>query len=195
MLRSNQGREIIIWYLQENIRTRERDAVDTMIMIEKILKGELRIGCTANVVLIADNVIYCANAGDTRATISIGGIAVDLSQDHKPTDPVERHRIESNRGYVKDGRINGKLNVSRGFGDFHLKQKAPSNVSSSTWYKHNQIMTAYPKVNLTYLDKEIDFIVIACDGIWNSISSSDVVRKFYRHIKDYPQKSLFDCSH
>lgn len=43
-------------------------------------------GCTANVVLITKDKIYCANSGDSRAISSVKGIAVALSEDHKPDD-------------------------------------------------------------------------------------------------------------
>jgi protein phosphatase 2C family protein 2/3 len=42
-------------------------------------------GCTANVVLIKDGILYVANAGDARCVAAIGGKAVALSTDHKPT--------------------------------------------------------------------------------------------------------------
>jgi len=41
-------------------------------------------GCTANVVLIAPDYIYCANAGDSRAVACVDGKMVELSVDHKP---------------------------------------------------------------------------------------------------------------
>lgn len=41
-------------------------------------------GCTANVVLITPEYIYCANAGDSRAVACVNGQAVELSRDHKP---------------------------------------------------------------------------------------------------------------
>jgi serine/threonine protein phosphatase PrpC len=46
-------------------------------------------GCTANLVLITENTVYVANAGDCRcvlATLSADGkvTSLDLSEDHKP---------------------------------------------------------------------------------------------------------------
>jgi len=41
-------------------------------------------GCTANVVLMTDKKIYCANAGDSRGVLCRQGKAIELSYDHKP---------------------------------------------------------------------------------------------------------------
>ncbi len=45
---------------------------------------ESHAGCTANVVLITPEYIYCANAGDSRAVACVNGQVVELSRDHKP---------------------------------------------------------------------------------------------------------------
>lgn len=45
---------------------------------------ESHAGCTANVVLITPEYIYCANAGDSRSVASIKGETKELSKDHKP---------------------------------------------------------------------------------------------------------------
>ena len=42
------------------------------------------MGCTANVLLIKDNVLYCANAGDSRCILGVSGKAMAMSTDHKP---------------------------------------------------------------------------------------------------------------
>jgi len=47
-------------------------------------------GCTANVLLIKDNYLYCANAGDARCVLAVNGKAVPLSTDHKPNLPSEK---------------------------------------------------------------------------------------------------------
>jgi protein phosphatase 2C family protein 2/3 len=43
-------------------------------------------GCTANVVLVTPEHIYCANAGDSRSVASISRRVIALSTDHKPND-------------------------------------------------------------------------------------------------------------
>ena len=50
---------------------------------------ESHAGCTANVVLITPDWIYCANAGDSRAIALIEGKNMfQLSKDHKPQNPI-----------------------------------------------------------------------------------------------------------
>lgn len=84
----------------------------------------LASGCTAVVVIVAPRMIVCANAGDSRAIMSQIGDrnAIALSEDHKPENPNETARIKQNGGYVENNRVNGMLAVSRGLGDFDLKQ-------------------------------------------------------------------------
>lgn len=74
-------------------------------------------GCTANVVLITPEYVYCANAGDSRSVASVNGQMVELSKDHKPEDPVELDRITKAGSSVSYGRVNGGLNLSRALGD------------------------------------------------------------------------------
>lgn len=50
-------------------------------------------GCTANIVLITKEYIYCANIGDSRSVGIKNGRAVIMSFDHKPTHALERSRI------------------------------------------------------------------------------------------------------
>ena len=51
------------------------------------------------------------------------GVAVDLSEDHKPESEIEKNRVEKAGGKItKDGRVNGGLNLSRALGDHQYKQ-------------------------------------------------------------------------
>ena len=78
-------------------------------------------GCTACVCLLTETEIYCANSGDSRCAISIGGVAKELSIDHKPDLSGEKLRIEKAGGFVEDNRVKGVLNLSRSLGDMEYK--------------------------------------------------------------------------
>lgn len=83
---------------------------------------EQMAGSTAITVLIKDNKLYCANAGDSRAIACRNGQLVTLSSDHKPNNPEEMDRIYNAGGWVEFNRVNGNLALSRALGDFLFKR-------------------------------------------------------------------------
>ncbi|KAJ1533888.1 Protein phosphatase 2C 2 [Nowakowskiella sp. JEL0078] len=126
-------------------------------------------GCTAVASIITeDRRIFVANAGDSRAVLSGNGTAVPLSDDHKPMNPLESQRIVAAGGFVEFGRVNGNLALSRALGDFDFKQ----NQSMSA---ENQIVTADPDISERKLEKTDEFLIIACDGIWDCMTSQQVI--------------------
>ncbi|KAI9346439.1 phosphatase 2C-like domain-containing protein [Zopfochytrium polystomum] len=126
-------------------------------------------GCTAVTVLITDDgKIFCGNAGDSRAILSKKGRAVPLSFDHKPVNAGESARIRQAGGFVEFGRVNGNLALSRAVGDFEFKQ-------NSALAPEDQIVTVNPDIEeMTLNDDEDEFIVLACDGIWDCMSNEEV---------------------
>uniref|UniRef100_A0A3B4YSL8 Protein phosphatase 1G n=1 Tax=Seriola lalandi dorsalis TaxID=1841481 RepID=A0A3B4YSL8_SERLL len=134
-------------------------------------------GTTAVVALIRGKQLIVANAGDSRCVVSERGKAVDMSYDHKPEDEVELARIKNAGGKVTmDGRVNGGLNLSRAIGDhFYKRNKALP--------PEEQMISAMPDVKVLTLNEDHDFMVIACDGIWNVLSSQEVVDFISERIK------------
>jgi protein phosphatase 1L len=119
-------------------------------------------GCTALVVIIKDGTISVANAGDSRAVMCMAGRARALSNDHKPDRPDEKARIEKLGGYViKFGvpRVNGILAISRALGDKAL----------------NPLVTPEPEVIHTTLTQLDEFLIMACDGVWDVMNNQDAV--------------------
>ena len=88
---------------------------------ETLRKIPLNVGTTACVVLLTQTEIYCANAGDSRAILGQGLSTFDLSDDHKPENEDELIRIEAAGCDVSDGRVVGKLSLSRAIGDLAYK--------------------------------------------------------------------------
>lgn len=121
-------------------------------------------GCTANVSLIKDGIIYCANAGDSRCVIAQKGLAIDLSHDHKPDNETEKSRIYKAGSEVTEGRVDGNLNLSRSLGDLKYKRK-------THLPPEEQPITGYPDIKEHKITPDDDFMVMACDGIWEAKTS------------------------
>ncbi|OUC45475.1 protein phosphatase 2C [Trichinella nativa] len=125
-------------------------------------------GTTAVIVMLKEDTLFCGNVGDSRAVISAGGVAEPLSFDHKPVNEGEIKRIFSAGGWVEFNRVNGNLAMSRALGDFIYKachEKSPK----------EQIVTAYPDVVSRSLTDADEFIVLACDGVWDVMTNQEVV--------------------
>lgn len=125
-------------------------------------------GTTAVCLLIVNNTIYCANIGDSRGVACVNCECVPLSYDHKPENPQELKRILAAGGYVLGNRVNGNLALSRAFGDFHYK-------NNEDLPPEQQIVSPCPDVKTLELNDDVDFLVLACDGIWDVLSSEEVV--------------------
>jgi len=119
------------------------------------------------VVLITDTHIYCANAGDARCVLSQKGQAVDLSYDHKPDLPSEKRRVLASGHMVEDGRVDGIIAISRAIGDWEYK--------TLTNPPENNAVTAYPDVKRYTITKDTNFLICACDGIWDCMTSQVAV--------------------
>lgn len=78
----------------------------------------------------------------------------------------EKARITAAGGFVDFGRVNGNLALSRAIGDFEFKK-------SAELAPEQQIVTAYPDVVVHELADDDEFLVIACDGMFRFISSTN----------------------
>ncbi|KAG0211838.1 Protein phosphatase 2C 2 [Mortierella sp. GBA30] len=126
-------------------------------------------GCTAITATITDkDVLYVGNAGDSRAVLGSDGTAIALSNDHKPVNKEESRRIVAAGGFVEYGRVNGSLALSRALGDFEFKMNA-------TLGPDDQIVTANPVIVEHKLTEDDEFLILACDGIWDCMTSQEVV--------------------
>lgn len=126
-------------------------------------------GCTAVVALIAGRELYVANAGDSRCIVCRGGKTVEMSFDHKPEDDIELARIRKAGGRVTlDGRVNGGLNLSRAIGDHGYK-------TNKELTPEEQMISALPDLKRHTLEPNDEFMVLACDGIWNYMSNEEVI--------------------
>lgn len=133
-------------------------------------------GATAVVVAIVGERLYSANLGDSEAIVCVnkGNTRIPhvLVHKHKPTDDRERDRIIAAGAPVFRGRILGKLAVSRALGDAEYKlPKTKANFVS------NEAYTACLDLNETH-----EFIVVACDGLWDKLTHQEVIDFVHEHL-------------
>lgn len=154
-------------------------------------------GSTCVAVIIRSDCIIAANLGDSRAVLgrqlARGYVAIDLTVDHKPELEHEKNRIESAGGRVdtyrspkgepygpyrvwfRDQNIPG-LAMSRSFGD---------SVSARVG------VISEPEISFHRILDQDRFVVIASDGLWEFISSQEVVEIVSEHI-DMPLEQICD---
>jgi len=142
-------------------------------------------GCTAVVAMIAGSKLYVANAGDSRCVVCRDGKAYEMSFDHKPEDEIELNRIHEAGGKVTpDGRVNGGLNLSRAIGDHAYKQ-------NKTKALKDQMISSQPDIKVLDLDPAKDsWMILACDGIWNFMTSEEVVEFINPKMEKTPEDKL-----
>eukprot|EP00968_Pinguiococcus_pyrenoidosus_P017731 scaffold1790_cov257-Pinguiococcus_pyrenoidosus.AAC.26 len=125
-------------------------------------------GSTLLVAIIEGSRLYVANAGDCRAVlVKKGGKTVALSEDHKPNLPRESKRIQESGGRVYfDGswRVEGILAVARAMGDMMLKP----------------YVVATPEVTEHTIAEDDLYLILASDGLWDTISNQDAARIDFR---------------
>ena len=142
-------------------------------------------GSCAHIVISFNNKIFIANCGDSRSIISVnfGKTISQLSIDHKPNLQSEKKRIELSKGKIIQNNetmniprvIPGGLNVSRTIGDFQIK-------SPLTGGKKGMIIST-PDIIEIDIKNEIDFIFIACDGIYDKLSNKEITEIIFSSVK------------
>ncbi|XP_059155657.1 probable protein phosphatase 2C T23F11.1 isoform X2 [Physella acuta] len=142
-------------------------SLDEEMLRDEAMKDELA-GTTAVIVLIKNGKMYCGNVGDSRAVASVQGEVEQLSFDHKPSNESETRRIIAAGGWVEFNRVNGNLALSRALGDFVFKRNDKKR-------PEEQIVTANPDVIEKPITPDHEFIVLACDGIWDVLTNQEVV--------------------
>eukprot|EP00658_Telonema_sp_P-2_P067141 TRINITY_DN5607_c0_g1_i2.p1 TRINITY_DN5607_c0_g1~~TRINITY_DN5607_c0_g1_i2.p1 ORF type:complete len:201 (-),score=32.99 TRINITY_DN5607_c0_g1_i2:297-899(-) len=130
-------------------------------------------GTTATFSLITQKYITTANIGDSRTVLMTGGATKEMSTDHKPCNESERQRIKAAGGkvWISSGcyRVMGDLAVSRALGDFRFKQNLGRG-------QLGQIVSPEPDLEVHERTEQDEFLVLACDGIWDVMTSQEVTK-------------------
>lgn len=141
-----------------------RNELDTYRKSKGVIQKHWHPGCTAIVALIVRNMLYVANAGDCKTILCRAGRPIALSKDHVASCPKERERIVNAGGQVKwqidTWRVGAAaLQVTRSIGDDDLKPA----------------VTAEPEITETVLSVEDEYLVMASDGLWDILTSEEVI--------------------
>ncbi|XP_023271893.1 protein phosphatase 1A-like [Seriola lalandi dorsalis] len=154
--------------VKNGIRTGFLQIDEHMRTISEKKHGVDRSGSTAVGVMISPSHTYFINCGDSRGLLSRGGAVHFFTQDHKPSNPLEKERIQNAGGSVMIQRVNGSLAVSRALGDFDYKcvlGKGPT----------EQLVSPEPEVYaIERCEGEDEFIILACDGIWDVMANEEL---------------------
>jgi len=115
--------------------------------------------------------IIVSNTGDSRC---VWGTLqeeespgfIQCTEDHKPTNPIERARIAKAGGIVSNGRVDGDLSVSRALGDAQFKDNKAIPLA-------DQRVSPLPDIT-HYTAKKGDWLLLACDGIFERLTTAEV---------------------
>ena len=118
-------------------------------------------GSTATILLFQDNIVYCANVGDSTAFIVYDNFIKKISIDHKCTDPKEEERILLNGGKITKNRVMGQLVLSRCLGDLYCKKYGVSNI---------------PDISVNKLEENVKYVVVASDGVWDVVKENELLQ-------------------
>ncbi|KAH1245580.1 Protein phosphatase 2C 57 [Glycine max] len=149
-------------------------------------------GATSTAVFIGDDELLISHIGDSSAVLCRSGKAEVLTSPHRPigsskTSLHEIRRVREAGGWINNGRICGDIAVSRAFGDVRFKTKKnemlQKGVQEGRWSAkfisrvqlNNDLVVAYPDIYQVTLGSDAEFVVLASDGLWDYMSSSEAV--------------------
>lgn len=153
-------------------------------------------GSCGLVIIIADQMCYIANVGDSRAVLSCmdGKDVIQLTNDHKPNSEKEKKRIKKNGGVVYKTNplqtiyrvIPGNLSVSRTIGDA---------VAKIPFYGGKEgVIIPTPEITKFKIDEnKFDFLLMGCDGIFDKSDNVDIIENIF-HSLDENECNLHETS-
>lgn len=151
-------------------------------------------GSTAVAALWKGNKIWTANCGDSRCAVGTEAEkkVVFETEDHKPTTPGEKKRIEESGGEVRsqtypDGWVNHRIFIK---GEDYPGLCMARTLGDQSVKDYGVIATPEVKVAEVDLSKQ-PFFILASDGVWEFLDSQFVIKAVAKKIQtDGPAKTL-----
>jgi len=137
---------------------------------------DLTDGSTAAVAIIDGARLVVGSVGDSELVLCRDGKALPLCEVHNPgKNPAEAQRVQREGGLLVDARVAHplapraySLSLSRAIGDFPFK-------SALLTRGHPSGVTADPDVHEVQLTAADEFLILACDGLWDVLSHQEAV--------------------
>ena len=141
------------------------------------------MGTTANIMLIKNNTIYIANVGDSLSVMYKDKRAFNLNREHQIVIESEKERVIKSGATVNGYRINGMLNLTRAIGDLRFKM-------NKNLKRYEQSVIAVPDITRIDNIDNIDFIIMACDGVWDCVKRQLLCEFMEKEINENPEADL-----
>ncbi len=150
---------------------------------EKAKETKWAGSCVAMTITVGST-LYIVNIGDSRTVFCHDGVAIACSEDAKPTNARFEKEIESLGGVVFWGKVGGQLAVARSVGDWNLSTA------------QGRVITSKPDISTIDLTtaSQGDFVIIACDGVWDKLSNQDAVDVVINSSKDSAKNPAIDLA-
>lgn len=168
-----------------------------------------RSGSCAVFCLTFDKKLYFGNVGDSRAIMSSkrGNEITQVTIDHKPDSESETLRIKKNGGEIYKNEfkglnagnnpawdhikipwrvVPGRLSVSRTFGDILAKKEDYGGKSG--------VVIAEPEVFQYDITSDLDFVIQACDGVFDRLENDFIINKIWSILNDNCFYSVHDAA-
>ena len=193
-------------YKDSNFPCRSHDCMvsgflkaDQKFLDEAKESGDMSGSCALVVLIIGDRCIV-ANAGDSRAIISLNhGTSMGyISNQHRPGSIAEYERITEAGGIVynnyvineKGENINmgpfyvdpGKLMVSRAFGDLDAKDCELGG--------NPRVVISEPEVKSFKIKPEHDFILMATGSLFEKLGGKEIVETVFRNLSGHKGEDI-----
>ncbi|GMY07557.1 protein phosphatase 2C 57 [Fagus crenata] len=149
-------------------------------------------GSTATVMILGNDMLFISHVGDSCVVLSRSGKAEILTNPHRPygsnkASLQEIKRVRDAGGWIVNGRICGDIAVSRAFGDMRFKTKKnemlKKGVVEGRWPEkfvsrvqfNADLVIASPDIFQVPIESDAEFVLLASDGLWDYMNSSDAV--------------------
>lgn len=186
--------------LQRSLNQAENDF---LYMVEQEMEDRpdiVSVGSCVLVGLLQGKDLYIMNLGDSRAVLASdddenkGLKAVQLTDSHTVDNEVERNQLISEHPddpkTIVQGRVKGKLKVTRAFGVGYLKKKVLNDALMGILRVRNLLSPPYvsvePSLYMHTVSSSDRFVILGSDGLFDFFTNDEAVKLVHSYISSKP---------